>query len=50
MIAGFVEFEFDLPEALLSSLVSVFNRAASAPLLAQNVQAIPEAQEYISLP
>lgn len=44
MIQGFVEFEFDLPEALLSSLVTLFGAMASAPLVPENVRNIPEAQ------
>lgn len=44
MIAGYQEFEFDLPDALLTSIVSVFARMETAPLLPPNVALIPEAQ------
>ena len=44
MTAGFVEFEFDLPDALLTSLVDVFGKIAGAPLMPANVTDIPEAQ------
>ena len=44
MISGFAEFEFDLPEALLTSLISVFNQLAGAPLTTANVNSVPETQ------
>lgn len=44
VIPGFVEFEFDLPDALLTSIEAVFDRLDSAPLLPSNVEGIPEAQ------
>lgn len=44
MTAGFVEFEFNLPDALLASLINVFDKMSGAPLTPENVQKIPEAQ------
>jgi len=44
---GFVEFEFDLPEALLTSLVDVFARMEGA--LSVNVTEIPDAQGVYQL-
>lgn len=44
MIAGYDEFEFDLPDALLSSLVRFFDQIGAAPLSALNLKEIPEAQ------
>ena len=44
MTAGFVEFEFNLPEALLASLIGVFDKMSGAPLVPTNVSDIPEAQ------
>lgn len=32
MTAGYVDFEFDLPEALLAKLIEIFAELASAPL------------------
>lgn len=49
MTAGFTEFEFDLPDALLSSLILVFGSMAAAPLNAANVAPIPEAQGVYQL-
>lgn len=49
MKEGFVEFEFDLPEALLSSLVEVFGAMAAAPLISENVNEVPEAQGVYQL-
>jgi hypothetical protein len=44
MSAGFVEFEFDLPEALLAGLTAKLTAMAGAPLVPGNLLAIPEAQ------
>lgn len=49
MTAGYREFEFDLPSALLERLVAVFDNLAPAPLLPVNVQAIPEEQGVYQL-
>jgi hypothetical protein len=46
---GFFEFELDLPEALLSSLVKIFDAMSGAPLLPANVNEIPEAQGVYQL-
>jgi len=48
-IAGFREFEFDLPEALLKSLVRAFDDIEKAPLNSQVVSDIPEAQGVYQL-
>lgn len=48
-VPGFVEFEFDLPEALLSSLVKVFGAMTESPLLPENISEIPEAQGVYQL-
>lgn len=44
MPAGYVEFEFDLPDALLTGLVKFFDQMGSASLLPNRVGEIPEAQ------
>lgn len=49
MTAGFVEFEFDLPDALLQSLISIFDNLESAPLVRENVANIPDAQGVYQL-
>ncbi len=49
MIKGFVDFEFDLPGALLSQLVSVLDRMEAAQLTAENVNSVPEAQGVYQL-
>lgn len=49
MADGYVEFEFDLPDALLVQLVSVLESINSAPLLAHNVQSVPEVQGVYQL-
>lgn len=41
---GFKEFEFDLPAALLGSLVNVFKKMDRAPLVEAAVRAIPNEQ------
>ena len=48
-IPGFYEFEFDLPDALLSSLVKIFDAMPGASLLPANVNDIPEAQGVYQL-
>jgi hypothetical protein len=47
--AGYVEFEFDLPDALLSKLVQVFDGLAEATLLPAVVESIPEEQGVYQL-
>lgn len=49
MIPGYVEFEFDLPEALLAKLVSIFDGVTAAPLAVANVAGIPEEQGVYQL-
>lgn len=49
MIPGFVEFEFDLPDALLQSLISVFDKMNSTQLLPENLSMIPDAQGVYQL-
>jgi hypothetical protein len=49
MTAGYVEFEFDLPEALLDRLVKVFDSLSSAPLTATDVTAVPNEQGVYQL-
>lgn len=46
---GFIEFEFDLPDALLTSLVDVLGRMEGAALLSRNVNDIPDAQGVYQL-
>jgi len=41
---GYREFEFDLPDALLKSIIEAFDEMDSAPLSPEDVEAIPEAQ------
>jgi hypothetical protein len=48
-IPGFTEFEFDLPDALLKSLVSIFDDIAGAPLLPENADQLPEVQGVYQL-
>ena len=49
MTNGFIEFEFDLPDALLQSLIAIFDRMAPALLTGQNVSEIPDAQGVYQL-
>lgn len=49
MIAGFREFEFDLPDALLASMIRAFDGMEGARLSADNVRKIPEAQGVYQL-
>ena len=46
---GYLEFEFDLPVALLTNLVSVFSKMDGTPLLSTNITVIPEAQGVYQL-
>ena len=48
-MTGYKEFEFDLPEALLSSLVNVFSGMAGAKLAQDNLVGIPDAQGVYQL-
>jgi hypothetical protein len=48
MTAGYREFEFNLPDALLTELVSVLDSMPSAPLLTDAAQ-VPEAQGVYQL-
>jgi hypothetical protein len=49
MTAGFREFEFNLPDALLSSLVTAFDVMESGPLALENASQLPEAQGVYQL-
>ncbi|HEX3716854.1 MAG TPA: hypothetical protein VH595_02715 [Verrucomicrobiae bacterium] len=49
MISGYIDFEFDLPEALLAKLIEAFASIDSAPLMARNIKPIPEAQGVYQL-
>jgi hypothetical protein len=49
VIAGFREFEFDLPDALLSSMVVAFDNMEGATLSGEHVAKIPEAQGVYQL-
>jgi hypothetical protein len=49
MTAGYVEFEFDLPEALLTKLIEIFAALPSAQLTGENIEPIPEAQGVYQL-
>jgi hypothetical protein len=49
VIAGFSEFEFDLPDALLASLIVAFDNMNSAPLDLEHVGELPEAQGVYQL-
>lgn len=44
MTAGYAELEFDLPAALLRSMVSTLDAVEAVPLLAENAGALPEEQ------
>lgn len=46
---GYKEFEFDLPEALLASLVEVFGAMGGANLIIDNVSQIPDEQGVYQL-
>jgi hypothetical protein len=49
MTQGYVDFEFDLPEALLARLVEVLDDLDSGQLLSANIDAIPDAQGVYQL-
>jgi hypothetical protein len=49
VIAGFQEFEFDLPEALLTSIIIAFDNMEGATLSREHVSKIPEAQGVYQL-
>lgn len=49
MTIGFIEFEFDLPDALLASLIKVFDQMSAAALMPANVDSLPEAQGVYQL-
>jgi hypothetical protein len=49
MTPGFREFEFDLPQALLSNLISIFDHMDGAPLTPENLIQIPDAQGVYQL-
>ena len=49
MTAGYSEFEFDLPEALLARLVVAFDSMTAAPLVSPFVDHIPEEQGVYQL-
>lgn len=48
-MTAFVEFEFDLPEALLASLIKILDGLTTAPLTADSLADIPEAQGVYQL-
>ena len=49
MTPGYVEFEFDLPSALLAKLIDVFDSLAPAPMAADTLSDIPDAQGVYQL-
>lgn len=49
MTAGYTEFEFDLPDALLTHLIKVLDGLEIAPLQVNAVSAVPEAQGVYQL-
>lgn len=49
MTNGFLEFEFDLPDALLAGLVKTFSRMSAALLARENLVDLPEAQGVYQL-
>jgi len=49
MTPGYVEFEFDLPGALLAKLIDVFEGLKSAPMTATALSDIPDAQGVYQL-
>ncbi|WP_205763578.1 GIY-YIG nuclease family protein [Pseudopontixanthobacter vadosimaris] len=48
-VAGYVEFEFDLPKALLHRLIEVFDEISAAALSVTNVNEIPDEQGVYQL-
>ncbi|MEX2650389.1 MAG: GIY-YIG nuclease family protein [Alphaproteobacteria bacterium] len=49
MTPGYVEFEFDLPEALLARLIKTLNKMSGASLAPANLVGIPEVQGVYQL-
>lgn len=49
MTAGYTEFEFDLPDALLAHLIKVLDKLDPAPLRLDAVASVPEAQGVYQL-
>jgi hypothetical protein len=49
MIPGYIDFEFDLPGALLARLVQILDDLTPVPLRAQFVDVIPDAQGVYQL-
>jgi hypothetical protein len=49
MALGYVDFEFDLPEALLSRLVQVLDETEAAPLSKEFLEKVPEEQGVYQL-
>ena len=49
MTAGYIEFEFDLPGALLAKLIEVFDALVPAPMTDEALNLIPEAQGVYQL-
>lgn len=49
MIPGYIDFEFDLPEALLARLIQVFNGMGPAILEPRHLSDIPDAQGVYQL-
>lgn len=49
MISGYVDFEFDLPEALLAHLIRILDGMESAPLAPGSLAEIPDAQGVYQL-
>jgi hypothetical protein len=48
-VAGYTEFEFDLPDALLNHLIKVLDALPPAPLQANALSKVPEAQGVYQL-
>jgi hypothetical protein len=46
---GFLEFEFDLPEALLASLITAMDGLKAAPLTVEHLRGVPEQQGVYQL-
>jgi hypothetical protein len=49
MARGYGEFEFDLPSALLASLVRVFDKMKAAPLTTKSIDSVPNEQGVYQL-
>lgn len=49
MISGYVDFEFDLPDALLCQLVDALDKMEGAELVPENIDKIPESQGVYQL-